>query len=259
MAATRLLLVGCGKMGSALLGGWKANKEFEITVLDPSFPDAYKTPSEIPDKSFDIIVLATKPQVMTEVINTITNAGLTSSLYISIAAGKTLENLEDILPDSQAIIRTMPNTPALIGQGITVACANLPTTAAQKAKTEALFKNTGQFEWVTDETSMNTVTAVSGSGPAYVFLLIEELTKAAMSQGLPEHLATKLARQTVIGSAALAAEQPEISAATLRQNVTSPGGTTEAALKVLMADNGLSPLMEKAIEAATLRGKELSR
>ncbi len=244
-------------MGSALLEQWNKNIGYHIFVLDPSTKRGYESLDTLPVKQFNIIVLAIKPQVMDEVLAKLTQR-VTASLYVSIAAGKTLKYLEDVLPDGQAIIRTMPNTPAMVGKGMTVACANQPVTTAQKIAVKNLFENVGQFEWVADENFMDAVTAVSGSGPAYVFLLIEELAKAGVEQGLPAELAMKLARQTVIGSAALAESQKDVSAETLRKNVTSPGGTTEAALQILTDPRGLSLLIKSAISAATKRSKELS-
>ncbi|PZP55332.1 MAG: pyrroline-5-carboxylate reductase [Micavibrio aeruginosavorus] len=253
----KILLVGCGKMGSALLEQWNKNIGYHIFVLDPSTKRGYESLASLPVKQFNIIVLAVKPQVMDKVLSELTRR-VTSSLYVSIAAGKTLKYLEKNLPPNQAIIRTMPNTPAMVGKGMTVACANALVSSAQKTSIKALFENVGQFEWVADETFMDAVTAVSGSGPAYVFLLIEELAKAGAELGLPADLAMKLARQTVIGSAALAEAQKDIPIETLRKNVTSPGGTTEAALEILTDPRGLSLLIQKAISAASTRSRELS-
>jgi len=171
-------------------------------------------------------------------------------------AGKTLGFLETALPC--AIVRAMPNTPAAIGRGITVAVAAGNVSAAQRSVADALLRATGAVEWVDDETLMDAVTAVSGSGPAYVFLLAEELARAGVEAGLPEELATRLARETVAGSGELL-RRSEASSATLRQNVTSPGGTTAAALDVLMGPDGLQPLMIRAIAAATKRSRDLAK
>jgi len=254
----RLLLVGCGKMGSALLEGWKQMKEMDITVLDPASSDHVQSPQQIKEKIFDIIILAVKPQLMDEVCSELKTAGILSSLYISIAAGKSLNYFENVLGHSQAIIRTMPNTPAMIGAGITAASPNGNVTSDQIVTAESLLSALGKFEWISDEKMMDAVTAVSGSGPAYLFLLIEALAKAGLSSGLPEDLAMKLARQTIIGSALLVQASPEIPASVLRQNVTSPNGTTEAALKILMDENGLEKLMAEAVAVATARSRELS-
>lgn len=245
-------------MGSALYSGWKDNPDYAISILDPSADGAYHSPEEIVNTNFNIIILAVKPQIMDEVCNSMKAANINSSLYISIAAGKPLKFLENIFGNHIAIIRTMPNTPAMIGQGMTVGIANGNTTKDYIAIAESLLKVSGEFEWIMDENLMDAVTAVSGSGPAYIFLLIEELAKAGTAAGLTEDLAMKLARQTVIGSAALAADQSDIPASTLRQNVTSPGGTTEAALKILMAEDGLSDLMSRAVQAAVKRSRELA-
>lgn len=245
-------------MGSALYQSWKKNSDLQISILDPSEPAAYKNASQLGNKIFDIIVLAVKPQVMDEVCRELISTEIQSSLYISIAAGKSLKLFEDIYGSPTAIIRTMPNTPALIGQGMTVAVANKNTSPEQRLIAENLLKVSGEFEWIEDETLMDAVTAVSGSGPAYVFLLIEELAKAGQAAGLPEDLSMKLARQTVIGSAALAGSEKNIPASILRENVTSPGGTTEAALKILMAENGLSEVMTRAVQAAVQRSRDLS-
>lgn len=252
---TKILLVGFGKMGSAIYEGLRKRRTLEISVLDPSLN---KTLSGS-EKAFDIIILAVKPQLMDYVCKDLLTKKIAASLVISIAAGKTLKSFENIFGDRSAIIRTMPNTPALVGKGMTVGIANRNVTPVQKEIAAGLLGSLGAFEWLENEKLMDAVTALSGSGPAYVFLLIEEMAKAGIAQGLPPDLALKLARETVIGSAALAEAQPTISAETLRVNVTSPGGTTEAALKVLTDEKkGLSPLMKAAIDAATKRGRELS-
>lgn len=253
----KILLVGCGKMGSALLAQWNKNIGYHVFVLDPSTKRGYESLDNLPVRQFNIIVLAVKPQVMSEVLRELMGR-VTASVYVSIAAGKTLEFLENGLPENQAIIRTMPNTPAMVGKGITVGIANKHVTALHKLQVRSLFENVGLYEWVEDESLMDQVTAVSGSGPAYVFLLIEELAKAGITEGLPPELAIKLARQTVIGSAALAEAKPDTVVETLRQNVTSPGGTTEAALSILMVPGGLNALIQKAVSTAIKRSRELS-
>jgi pyrroline-5-carboxylate reductase len=179
-----------------------------------------------------------------------------STLVVSIMAGTKIAALEEVC--GGMAVRAMPNTPAAIGRGITVAVPAKSVSAAQRATADALLRATGSVEWVEDERLMDAVTAVSGSGPAYVFLLAEELARAGVEAGLPAELATKLARETVAGSGELLhrSDQP---AATLRQNVTSPGGTTAAALEVLMAKDGLQPLMIRAIAAATKRSIELAK
>jgi pyrroline-5-carboxylate reductase len=178
-------------------------------------------------------------------------------VFLSIAAGKPIAFFESALGAESAIVRSMPNTPAAVGAGITAACANRHVSAVQRALCQRLLEAVGDVVWVDDEAQMDAVTAVSGSGPAYVFLLIECLTEAGVAEGLPPDVAEKLARTTVIGSGALAKGAPE-AATQLRKNVTSPGGTTEAALKVLMSEDGMGKLMRRAIRAATARSKELA-
>ena len=179
-----------------------------------------------------------------------------STLVVSIMAGTPIAALEAVCGGS--VVRAMPNTPAAIGRGITVAVAAKNVSAAQRATADALLRATGSVEWVDDESLMDAVTAVSGSGPAYVFLLAEELARAGVEAGLPAELATKLARETVAGSGELL-HRSELDSATLRQNVTSPGGTTAAALEVLMGKDGMQPLMIRAVAAATKRSKELAK
>jgi pyrroline-5-carboxylate reductase len=179
-----------------------------------------------------------------------------STVVVSIMAGRTLRFLSDALAKPCAIVRAMPNTPAAIGRGITVAVP-LHANEAQRALADRLLSATGAVEWTTDEALMDAVTAVSGSGPAYVFLLAEALTEAGVAAGLPHELAAKLARETVAGSGELLHRSP-LDAAVLRENVTSPAGTTAAALAVLMGQDGLASLMEKAVAAATKRSRELA-
>jgi pyrroline-5-carboxylate reductase len=178
-------------------------------------------------------------------------------VVISIMAGRTLGFHEKALPAQAAVVRAMPNTPASIGRGITVAVPNARVSGTQRALADQLLRATGAVEWVADETLMDAVTAVSGSGPAYVFLLAESLARAGAAAGLPADLAARLARATVAGAGELL-HRSALDAATLRQNVTSPGGTTAAALDVLMSPDGLDPVMERAVAAATRRGRELA-
>ena len=185
---------------------------------------------------------------------------MTGHAFVAVGDDVTDTCLDELGADGfgGAVVRAMPNTPAAIGRGITVAVPAKRVTAAQRAMTDALLQATGLLEWVDDESLMDAVTAVSGSGPAYVFLLAEELARAGVAAGLPETLATTLARATVAGSGELL-HRSDLPSATLRQNVTSPGGTTAAALDVLMANDGLQPLMTRAIAAATRRSKELAK
>jgi pyrroline-5-carboxylate reductase len=259
-------IVGAGKMGSALLDGWigLGVDPARIVVLEPQpaaslaalaarglriNPDAPVRP--------DAIVIAVKPQTAPEIMPNVAALMTPSTVVVSIMAGRTLAFLAGALPDGAAVVRAMPNTPAAIGRGITVAVPNSRVSPAQRQLADALLKATGAVEWTGDETVMDAVTAVSGSGPAYVFLLTETLARAGEKAGLPAELAMRLARTTVAGSGELL-HRSSIDAAVLRQNVTSPGGTTAAALAVLTAPDGLAPLMERAIAAATKRSRELA-
>ncbi|MBV8509393.1 MAG: pyrroline-5-carboxylate reductase [Xanthobacteraceae bacterium] len=262
-----LVLAGAGKMGSAMLDGWVARglAPASIVVLEPqpSLQVARYGSQGLrlnPNRAglvADAIIIAVKPQVAAEVLPGLAPLVGLRTVVVSIMAGRTLTFLESALPPATATVRTMPNTPAAIGRGITVAVGNEHVTPVQKALADRLLAATGAVEWITDERHMDAVTAVSGSGPAYVFLLAEALTRAGVAAGLPEALAEKLARVTVAGSGELLNNAPA-DAATLRQNVTSPGGTTAAALAVLMAADGLGQLMERAVAAATKRSRELA-
>jgi pyrroline-5-carboxylate reductase len=203
------------------------------------------------------IVIAVKPQSAPEALGTLEPFVSKSTLAVSIMAGRTLGFLQDVLPPGTAIVRAMPNTPAAIGRGITVASPNRKVSARQRQIAGDLLAAIGTVEWVSDETLMDAVTAVSGSGPAYVFLLAEALAQAGVAAGLPRDLAQRLARETVAGSGELLHRSP-LDAAILRENVTSPGGTTAAALSVLMDRNGLALLMRTAVAAATARSRELA-
>ena len=253
-------------MGTALLQGWiKKFSGLNITVIEPNaVPDLPQvkhlaSADQLPPLfSPTIVVLAVKPQVMEEACNLISPKLETGVPVLSIAAGKTLSYYESIFGSDRPLIRVMPNTPAAIGHGISVLCANTSATPTHRHLATDLLGAVGQVSWIEDENLMNAITAVSGSGPAYVFLLIEELAEAGVRAGLPDALAMNLARQTVIGSAYLAEAEKETPASTLRQNVTSPGGTTEAALKVLMGENGLKVILDKAVSAAVKRGRDLA-
>ncbi len=268
----KLLLAGCGKMGSAMLAGWLENpyQKSDIVVIEPNGEIAQNIASRFgvatvarPDDlnpnetAPDVIVFAVKPQVMDDVVPAYGQFAASGCVYLSIAAGKTIGYFQSILGQTAAIVRAMPNTPAAVGRGITVACANGPATEAQIALCDTLLGAVGEVAWSDDEGQLDAVTALSGGGPAYVFLLAECLAQAGMDAGLPADLAHRLARATVAGSGELlfqSSDQP----ATLRHNVTSPGGTTAEALKILMADDGWQPLITKAIAAATKRSKELA-
>jgi pyrroline-5-carboxylate reductase len=262
-----LLLVGAGKMGGAMLEGWLAlgMAARNVVVIEPQPAGEIAAltgrglrlnppPGDIGEVS--ALVLAIKPQTAPEVMPSLQPYVGASTVVVSIMAGRTLRFLEQALPGA-AMIRAMPNTPAAIGRGITVAVPNSRVVSVQRALVHALLSAVGQVEWVDDEALMDAVTALSGSGPAYVFLLAEAMARAGAAAGLPTELAETLARATVAGSGELLARSP-LAAAALRQNVTSPGGTTAAALDVLMGKDGLERLMVEAVAAATRRSRELA-
>ncbi|PDT77729.1 pyrroline-5-carboxylate reductase [Bradyrhizobium sp. C9] len=262
-----IALAGAGKMGGAMLTGWLAQglSPKHVAVIDPHLSPEISAlaakgvrlnPQATELGTVDTLVVAVKPQSFRDAGAALKALVGPSTLVVSIMAGTTMAALEEVV--GGAVVRAMPNTPAAIGRGITVAVPSKRVTAAQRAMTDALLKATGLVEWVDDENLMDAVTAVSGSGPAYVFLLAEELARAGVAAGLPEQLATTLARATVAGSGELL-HRSDLPSATLRQNVTSPGGTTAAALEVLMASDGMQPLMTRAIAAATRRSKELAK
>ena len=262
-----LALVGAGKMGAAMLEGWLALglDPHNVVVIDPqpseeivalSMKGIVLNPPAGAVSNIGTIVLAVKPQVASDVLPQVAALTAADTLVLSIMAGKTLAVLQRSLPNA-AIVRAMPNTPAAIGRGITVAVPSDAVTPEQRHRAQALLAASGAVEWIAEERLMDAVTAVSGSGPAYVFLLAETLARAGVAAGLPEDLAAKLARETVAGAGELMHISP-LDPATLRQNVTSPAGTTAAALDVLMASDGLDPLMRQAVAAATRRSKELA-
>lgn len=266
MPPVNILLVGCGKMGGALLRRWQELTLYkDICIVEPGPINVLAAKqvqefSKIP-ASFKptVVVMAVKPQILPEVTKLYKPYTDKGALVLSIAAGMPVSFFEKQLGKKAAIVRSMPNTPASIGQGITVACSNRNVTKSQKALATQLLGSVGEVLWVDDEKLLNPVTALSGSGPAYLFLLIEALTNAGKKIGLEAKMAEKLARQTVIGSAALAADSAELPASKLRENVTSPGGTTAAALDVLKKDDALQKLFDKALLAATKRAEELSK
>ena len=255
--AGTIALAGAGKMGGAMLTGWLAQglDAQRVVVFEPA-PSAEiaalaargvrLNPKDA--GAISTLVIAVKPQSFREAGAALKSHVAPATLVVSIMAGTTIKSLQETV--GGAVVRAMPNTPAAIGRGITVAVADKGVSAAQRA--------TGAVEWVDDEKLMDAVTAVSGSGPAYIFLLAEELARAGVAAGLPEELAARLARETVAGSGELL-HRSDLAAAALRQNVTSPGGTTAAALEVLMGKDGLQQLMIRAIAAATARSKELAK
>jgi pyrroline-5-carboxylate reductase len=262
-----IVLAGAGKMGGAMLSGWLARglDAKRVGVIEPHPSDEIRalaangihlnpSPKEIGAAA--TLVVALKPQMFREAGVMLKSFTGPATLVVSIMAGATVASIEQVC--GGVVVRAMPNTPAAIGRGITVAVAASDVSAAQRAVADALLRATGSVEWIDDENLMDAVTAVSGSGPAYIFLLAEELARAGVEAGLPPELATKLARETVAGSGELL-HRSELSSATLRQNVTSPGGTTAAALDVLMGKDGMRPLLTRAVAAATRRSKELAK
>ena len=262
-----LVLLGAGKMGQAMLNGWLARglDPRKIVVIEPQPSKALKALAHrglsVNPKgkaaSASVIVIAVKPQSAPAALPVLAPYAGKGTLALSIMAGRTLGTLQASLPAGTALVRAMPNTPAAIGRGITVACPNAAVTARQRKQATDLLTAIGSVEWVKDEHLIDAVTALSGSGPAYVFLLAETMARAGISVGLPPALATRLARETVAGSGELL-HQSRLDAAILRQNVTSPGGTTAAALDVLMGPGGFETLLAKAIAAATRRSRELA-
>ncbi len=265
-----LLLVGCGKMGGALLHGWidSGVPAGDVTVIEPSAepvaalgldpaPTVYPDLGDLPvDYAPRCVVLAVKPQIMGEVAPDCRRFAEGGALVLSIAAGRTIRSFEDAVGKDAAIVRAMPNTPAAVGRGITALVANRKVSDADRALAGKLLDAVGAVVWVAEEAQMDAVTAVSGSGPAYVFHLVECLAAAGMAEGLPAETAMTLARATVTGAGELLFQSEE-TAETLRRNVTSPGGTTAAALDVLMGEDGLAGLMRRAVAAAARRSREL--
>ncbi len=261
-------------MGQAMLQGWLERKvENRIYILDPAglppeFVDYAPNPVSwyenvaalaAQEPKIDVIVMAVKPQIMADACAALKPLAGANTPLLSIAAGQSIAVFETYFGAGHPVIRAMPNTPSSIGQGVSVCVANPHVTPEQKEQATRLLEAVGHVEWIKDETLMDAVTALSGSGPAYVFLLIEALAGAGEKAGLSRDLAMTLARRTVIGAGALAAHMPDSAASTLRENVTSPGGTTAAALDVLMRDqNGLQSLMDEAVAAAKQRSIDLS-
>ena len=259
-------------MGSALLDGWleSGTAPDTVTIIEPGpTPKVAAGVTVITDLSelaieatANIVVFAVKPQVMDQVVPAYSRFTGPDTVFLSIAAGKTIGFFENLLGDQAAgegpsIVRAMPNTPAAVGRGISVCVGNSAVTDQQMNACRELLSAVGEVAVIDDEAQMDAVTAVSGSGPAYVFLLTECLARAGVEAGLPSDLAAELARATVSGSGGLldaADDSPE----TLRQNVTSPGGTTAAALEVLMADDAMPAILRDAIAAATRRSRELA-
>lgn len=268
-----VLIIGCGRIGSAILSGLLDNglKKSAVSIVDP-YLDLIKSKFKVlPDKAFNnsldninkslnpsIVIIAVKPAVMDKTLIDLKPFNLTKTVILSVAAGKLLKYFEDKLGYEQAIIRGMPNTPISVGEGITVCCSNDKTTQKQKKLCNSLLRTVSSVEWIKDESLMDAVTALSGSGPAYLFYLVEAMASAGEALGLPTKLSQKLASETISGSAALL-KKSKSSATDLRKNVTSPGGTTSAALEVIMAEDGLAKIMRKAMQQAKARSKELAQ
>ncbi len=270
-AATPVLLVGCGKMGGAMLSGWLAQgvAPGEVVAVEPAaalaaalmerhgVAVAASLDGVPPGFRPATVVLAVKPQAMDEAAPGCARFIDDGAMALSIAAGRTIASFEAMFGAETAIVRCMPNTPAAVARGVTALTANAHVTPAQKDAADRLLRAVGETVWLDDEGLMDAVTAVSGGGPAYVFLLIETMTKAGIAAGLPAGVAARLARETVTGAGELArraAEPPD----ELRRNVASPGGSTLEALNVLMADDGIQPLFDRAIAAAARRSRELA-
>ena len=262
-----IVLAGAGKMGGAMLTGWLAQglDAGRVAVIEPhpskdiaalAAKGIRLNPSPQEMGTVETLVVALKPQMFREAGPALKPFAGPATLVVSIMAGMTIATIADVC--GGCVVRAMPNTPAAIGRGITVAVAAKNVSADQRAVTDALLRATGSVEWTTDEALMDAVTAVSGSGPAYVFLLAEELARAGVAAGLPADLATKLARETVSGSGELL-HRSDLASSTLRENVTSPGGTTAAALGVLMGPDGFQSLLTRAVAEATRRSKDLAK
>ncbi|MFV1594790.1 pyrroline-5-carboxylate reductase [Phaeobacter sp. JH20_36] len=269
IAARGIALLGCGKMGSAMLAGWldRGVDPDTVWVIDPNPSDWLRQTGvhlnvplpEAGDRAPGIVLIAVKPQMMGEALPQLQELGNGETLFISVAAGTSIATYESLLGAQTPIVRAMPNTPAAVGRGITALIGNMRATEADINRADALLQAIGQTVRLQSEAQMDAVTGVSGSGPAYVFHLIETLAAAGEAEGLPADLAMQLAKATVAGAGALA-EASEETPTQLRVNVTSPNGTTQAALEVLMDEtDGFPPLLHRAVAAATNRSRELSR
>lgn len=268
VSTKKIVLLGAGNMGGAMLSGWLKSgiAGSSILILDPKVSDqmaalaaehGVEIASAPPEgMTAEIIFLAVKPQIMDVALPPVKSLVGPDTVIVSIAAGKTLSFIDGHLGEG-AYVRAMPNTPAMVGRGVTGAFANSAVSAAQKTAVHDLLKVSGPVEWVSSEADIDAVTALSGSGPAYVFYLVECMAEAGRKLGLPADLAMRLARETVSGAGELLHQSPE-DASRLRTNVTSPGGTTAAALSVLMAEDGMQPLFDAAIAAARKRAQELA-
>ncbi len=268
----KLLLVGAGNLGGALLRGWIDNgiEPAQIVVQDPGPPDhmvdlmtahnidCVASAFDHNHENFSVVVVAVKPQIMDAVLPGVQPFAGNSTVFLSVAAGKTIEYFEAGLGENAALVRTIPNTPAAIGRGITAAYANSRVSPEQKQQCDLLLHAIGEVVWVDDEGLIDVATGVSGSGPAYVFYLAECFAQAGVAAGLPQDIALKLARATLCGAGELM-HQSALAPGELRQNVTSPNGTTAAALEVLRDSGELADLMTRAVAAAVKRSRELAK
>lgn len=263
-----ILLVGAGRMGGALLRGWLSAGLRPLIVVEPNPPDALRTIAQSGDvaihssvaevdTSVGVCVVALKPQVLAREAPGLRRFAENGALMVSIAAGTRIASLRDAWGERARIVRAMPNTPGSIGRGISALFAPAGVAAEERSRAESLLAGLGPSVWVTSEDDIDIVTAVSGSGPAYVYLLVEALAEAGIAEGLPKDVAQQLARATVSGAGALL-DADRRAPSELRRDVTSPGGTTEAALAVLLSDDGLKSLLARAVSAARRRAGELS-
>ena len=271
MLTAKLVLVGCGNMGGPFLEGWleRGVEARHVTVVEPNADLGAAVKKEhgitvhgspetiVRDHDPDAVVLAVKPQIMDSVVPAYRRFAGPHTVFLSIAAGRTLAYFERHLGDQAMVVRAMPNLPATVRRGVTVACPNARVTPEQQRLCHDLLESVGQAAWIEDETLLDAVTALSGNGPAYVFLLVECLANAGIAAGLPEDLAQHLARDTVSGAGELLRRSPH-PPGVLRENVTTPGGTTAAAMEILMAQEGLGALMTRAVVAAARRSRELA-
>jgi pyrroline-5-carboxylate reductase len=260
MPKAQILLIGCGAMGSALKKGWEQVKMVvQVTVIDPANPQALPDVNALPaDFMPDVIILAVKPQILPSILPSYVHFAQQGSLIISIAAGIPLKTYHKILGEDAWVIRAMPNLPVIVGQGMSVLTTQQPLSENYRTLGEMLFAASGKVIWLEDEKLMDVVTAISGSGPAYFFMMVEELAKAGISGGLPLEIANQLARQTAVGAGAVMQHLSD-SVGDLKIRVISPSGTTAAALKVLEQNDALSTLILDTVKAATRRSRELSQ
>lgn len=268
--STQIVLVGCGNMGFAMLKGWlEKDPSLDVQIVEPitelrqraekTGAGAFASIKDLPEDLMpDLVVIAVKPDKVADVLAQSEKLAKSGASFVSVAAGITLKAMQAALAHPAPLIRCMPNTPAAIGEGMLVVCPGKTVSDQVLKLTERLFSASGAVAWIDDESLMDAVTAISGSGPAYIFHFIETLTEAGIKLGLPEPTALLLARQTVSGAGRYA-QISDVSPTILREQVTSPGGTTEAALEILMEKDGLTQLLQRATQAASDRSRELGQ